>query len=216
MNMKGSHTLLACYQNCNHQAFRRYVAKDVPYVETPQMAWGNDVHDQMDKRLSSGKPLTGEVAKYEGFAAALAPMMPLTEVRLGVRANWEPCGFYDADCYFCCKIDVLIVRDGTAAIFDWKTGKRREDPTELRQQGSLVLAHNPGLRRIVGRYVWLQDNALGVEHDLLSFVRQTDAEIVSMMAHLRASAGVNHWPKRQGPLCAYCNVPDCEFLRKPN
>ncbi len=40
-----SYTFLHTYKNvCPHQAYRRYILKDQPYVETAAMKWGNEVH----------------------------------------------------------------------------------------------------------------------------------------------------------------------------
>jgi len=214
-----SYTFLSTYQNCPDQAFHRYIAKDVPYVETAAMAWGNRVHDAMDKRISAGRPLDGDVAKFEPFAKAFDGKKVETEKRMGLREDGSPCGFYDTDCYGHMKLDVIYEPgDATIRLFDWKTGKVREDPFELRLQALFVQARNPEVRAIRGWYVWLgqgEAGRLGAPHDL-SDIERTWAEVDSIMHTIKSNAAINHWPKREGPLCRYCPVKSCEYNKGTN
>jgi hypothetical protein len=208
-----SYTFLSCYQICPSQCFHRYVAKDVPFVETPAMRWGNEVHNGMDKRISAGVPLQGDVAKYERWAAPFTGLPVETELRMGVRENGTVCGFYDDDCWGHMKLDLVVTPgDGTARLFDWKTGKVREDPFELRLQALFVQARNPELRAIHGWYVWLgagPHGKLGQQHDL-SDVERTWAEVVSMTHAIQNYAAINHWPEKPSPLCGWCPVKQCQ------
>lgn len=213
-----SYTFLSTYQNCPHQAFHRYIAKDVLYVETAATKWGNDVHSAMDKRIAAGVPLSGDTAKFEPLAAAFVGKPVETELRMGVRENSTVCGFYDKDCFGHMKLDLIYTPgDMTIRLFDWKTGSVREDPFELRLQALFVQARTPDVRVIRGWYVWLGQGPagkLGAPHDL-SDVERTWAEVNSMMHTIRANAAINHWPKKEGPLCKWCSVKSCEFNRAP-
>ena len=48
---------------------RRYIVKDQPYVESPEMKWGNDVHSAFEYRVGSRKPLPDNMMQWEQFAA---------------------------------------------------------------------------------------------------------------------------------------------------
>ena len=63
-----TYTMLSTYKNCGHQMFRRYVKKDLPYVETPEMKWGKDVHSAFEHRVASGRPLPHTMHQWEEFA----------------------------------------------------------------------------------------------------------------------------------------------------
>lgn len=207
-----SYSFLNEYSICPYRCFRQQVARDVPWVDTAAKSWGNKVHKGMDERISAGKPLTGDMAKFEPWAAQFDGKKVETELRLGVRQDGTTCGFYDP-CYGHMRIDLAFEPgDGTARLFDWKTGKVREDDFELRLQALLVQARNPALRSIHAWYVWLGDGPagkLGARHDV-SDIERTWAEVDSMMHTIRMNAAINHWPKREGPLCGYCDVKNCE------
>lgn len=216
--MQLNYSIINCYQNCPWQAFNRYVAKTTKYVEGKAQAYGNLVHNAFEKRLASGTKLPAELEKYEPTMKAILPSKPQTEVRLGMREDGSPCGYYDADRWINCRIDVWIQVPGYGLIIDWKTGKRREDNLELRINALLAYARTPELRSIRGRYFWTGEGPAGIlgeEHDL-SDVQRTFAELDSIASHINETQKMNHWPKREGPLCRWCDVFSCEHNKNPD
>jgi PD-(D/E)XK nuclease superfamily len=210
--IRGNYSLLNDYQNCPHKAFRRYIAKDVKYIEGPQQAVGNRFHKAMDHRLRSGSLLPQEFERFEYIAAQLEPYKPETELSLGMNDKAEATAYNDPYCWFNGRIDVNIEANNTALLFDWKTGRRREEPFELRIGALLLYIRNPDIRAASGHYFWVNEGpngTLGVNHDLSDFQR-TWAEVDAIMGHIERNYKLNNWPKNQNPLCGYCNVLDCQ------
>ena len=77
-----TYTMLSTYKNCGHQMFRRYVKKDIPYKETPEMKWGKDVHTAFEHRVGSGKPLPTAMQQWEQFAAPYDGRIAITDGNL--------------------------------------------------------------------------------------------------------------------------------------
>ena len=213
---KWSYSFLNDYQICRKRAFHKYVAKDVKHEDTAALRWGNTVHAALDKAIAKSEPLAGETAKFASWASAFAGQPVETEVKLAVREDGSPCDFFDDDCYGRGKADVVVTPgDSTLRLFDWKTGKVREDNFELRCQAVLAQARNPDVRQIWGWYVWLGEGPagkLGAKHDLTD-IETTWAEIDSRMHDVKFSVNSGSWPARQGPMCGFCPVKQCEFNR---
>lgn len=212
MTLVGSYTLLSTFERCKRQAQHRYVLKDTPFTPTEASTWGNRVHEAMENALKRGDlKLPQDMLAYERHLPPLKGSK--AELKLGVRENWSPCGFFDSDVFFRTKIDVVMQAGATAAIVDWKTGKRREDADELEINAALLKAHHPELEKITGWYVWLKDDALGKEHDL-SGAAGKQAEISRRMSVVRQSEQMNYWPPTENALCGWCDVRGCEFRRE--
>ena len=103
-----SFSFLNKFLQCPHEAWHRYVLKDVPYVETEARRKGNEAHTALERRLK-GVPLPKELSRYEFFAQPLGRYEGIEpEMKLGVTAKGEPCSFFASDVWGRGKIDVLI------------------------------------------------------------------------------------------------------------
>lgn len=216
-----SHTFLNDWDNCPHKAFRKYIKKDLPkFEQTEAMKWGNEVHSAFEVRIKHGTTWPKGMEKYEAIAAPLVAAGALAEKMLGITVDGRLCDFFAKDVWLRGKIDATVLASartpvgeligGKAAIFDWKTGKRREEKAELLTHAVLLKAWQPTVQKITAHYVWLQDNEVGRAHDV-SDTEAKLADIRSTMNTVNNCIEVEDFPKRRNPLCGYCPVTDCEF-----
>lgn len=205
-----SYTLLNTYRNiCPHQMKRRYIDKAFPYVETPQMAWGNKVHLAMEHRVGGGKPLPADMRQWEKFAAPFYAVKAKAEMKLGITKERKPTDFFAKDVWLRGKADVVIVNGNAALLFDYKTtSKPREDPFELETQALLLNAKYPNLTSITACYIWLAEQRIGQKHDV-SHTSDTFTYIQRIAADLEEDMRNGEFEQRQGPLCPWCVCDDC-------
>jgi hypothetical protein len=202
--------MLQAFDNCPFKGYRMYIKKDLPKEPpTKEMAWGTTVHKAFSKRLAQGSALPKEMEQYEHLVAPLVVHKPLAEVPLAIRADGSPCGFFDDDVFCRGYGDVAIIKGTTGALFDWKTGKKREDKAELRLHALMLQARYSDLTRITGYYVWLQENKLGALHNL-SETHETWANLNEQMDEIKFMMEQDNFPKTPNPLCGWCAVLDCE------
>jgi RecB family exonuclease len=214
----GSYTLLNTFKNvCEHQAFRRYIKRDIQFVPTEASEWGNVVHKAFEERVGKGKVLPDNMRQWEHYAQPFDQYEVKTELQLGINKEGRAVGFWDGSTWFRGKIDVVVMLNDKAMITDWKTGSSRfEDPFELQTNALLLKAKFPTLRTVVGRYVYLKENKVGAMHDLSAF-QATWQEICRLMAAIEHQRTTDAWPKKKSGLCGWCNVEDCEnyFVARP-
>jgi hypothetical protein len=218
-----SHTFLRDWNNCPHKAYRRYIKKDLPkFVHTKETKWGDDVHVAFEVRIKHGTAFPQGMEKFEAIAAPLVAVGAKAEKMLGITVDGKLCDFFAPDVWLRGKIDAtilgaIVMSDDAvrtaAAIFDWKSGKRREERAELETHAVLLKAWQPTVQKITAHYVWLQDNEVGRAHDV-SNTEAKLADIRSTMNTVRNCMEVENFPKRPNPLCGWCDVMDCEFNRK--
>jgi hypothetical protein len=204
-----SFTMLNTADTCLHRCYRQYVKKDIPYVETPEMKWGNDVHTAFEHRLG-GKPLPMNMSHWEPLASAYADRGARPEKKTGITKQGKPTGFFDKDVWLRCKIDATMLKGNSVFLADWKTGgSRYEDPFELEIQALTLKAAIPQIDRIHGHYVYLKENRVGNAYDLSDF-NSTWAKINNKIERIEDAQVANEWPKTKNPLCGWCSVKDCE------
>jgi PD-(D/E)XK nuclease superfamily len=200
-----SYTLLNTWAICPHQAARRYIIKDLPFEETLAMVEGKVAHEAIAKFIAGGP----EPEKYADLVRPLAGKCK-PERKLAIEGDsLKPVSWYDKEAWLRGVIDAYVIKDTTAVIFDWKTGKEREDPFELEVFGFLLRAHHPELRKIIGHYVWLRDNKVGEAHDVSDYAR-TWAKVMNFYTEIEKG----DYKKTPGPLCKWCPVLDCAHNKR--
>jgi hypothetical protein len=221
-----SHSFLNDWDNCPHKAFRKYIKKDLPkFVQTDAMKWGNEVHTAFEVRIKHGTQWPAGMERFEWIAAPLVAGGAHAEKMLGITEQGAHCDFFAPNVWLRGKIDAIAYpqhrphpQPDKAAIFDWKTGKRREERAELETHAVLLKAWQPTVQKITAHYVWLQDNEVGKAHDV-SDTEKKLAEIRSVMNTVKNCMEVEDFPKRPNPLCGgnwgSCPVEDCEFRKGP-
>lgn len=217
-----TYTILNAYRNvCPHQMFRRYIARDQQYVETPEMKWGNQVHSAFEFRIGAGKPLPDGMQQWEKFAAPFDPGVrprPNTdsvkvEQKLAITKDAQPCDYWAKDVWLRGKLDLTVIEGERAYMGDWKTGKSSyEDPFELEVGAVLLKLNKKRLTKVVGNYVWLKEDRVGQRYDLSDF-RKTWTEITRIAGLIEADKVSGEFEKRKSGLCGWCSVEDCENWR---
>ena len=205
--------------NCPYKSYRRYVVRDLPREEkTAAQTYGIDVHKALELRINEGKPLVEPFDKFEPLAGRISAcnrgdVEVRAERKFALSRNEGPLkDYWDKSALLRVVVDVSIIAYGQhrAHIFDWKTGKVREDPFELEIQAWALRTWYPGLEVIKANYIWLKENKLGLEHDV-SDTERTAASVRAQLAEIDRRGDV--WPKRENALCGWCDVLDCEFNR---
>jgi len=131
-----SFTMLNTADTCLHRCYRQYVKRDIPYVPTPEMEFGNEVHTAMEHRVG-GKPLPEKMRHWEPIAATFARPGARSEMEDGRYPRRKPAEFFGKDVFLRGKIDVTLIEGTSAFLPDWKTGgSRYEDPFELENPGA--------------------------------------------------------------------------------
>jgi hypothetical protein len=208
-----SYTVLAAYKNCGHAMFRRYIARDVPFVASEASDWGNTVHSAFERRVGSHVPLPENMQKWEPLLTGLDERGAVVEQKLGFSRDANPCGFFDNDVWVRVKIDLYLMQGAKAYLLDWKTGNSKyEDPFELEIQALALKLKFPELVEVKGRYVWLKEDRPGQAFDLSRF-QATWAEIERLDKMIREDQ-VKGFSKHKSGLCGWCDVRDCEHNTK--
>lgn len=208
-----SYTLLKTADTCLYKCFRQYIKRDLPFDKTPEIDWGNKVHEAMEYRLG-GKPLPEDMRQWEPIVSAYAAKKAKPEKKTGITKDCKPTGFFDKDVWLRCKIDATMLMGSVVFISDFKTGNSKyEDPFELEIQALTLKAAIPQIEKIAGHYAWLKENRIGVTHDLSDF-NATWAKINNKVEMIEDCQASGEWPKTKGPLCGWCAVLDCEHNPK--
>ena len=126
----------------------------LPEPKGPALLRGSDIHDKADRYLKGTiARLPVELAKFKTLFAQLRAIVKKTpqSIRLeetwAFKADWTPTRWDDWNgCHVRIKTDVTRIDGSVVTVYDWKSGKFREDgkaeydeQLELYALGALVL-----------------------------------------------------------------------------
>lgn len=157
-----SYSRLSTFESCERKFEYLYVLKSVQDMGSTATEYGTRVHTELElrgKALAAGDPAPeeGEAKKWYGLVDRIAaqPGDKLFEHQMAIRRDKTPCGWFDGDVWLRSIADVLVVNGKKAWCFDWKTGKQKENPTQMQLFAAMVFLHFPDVEEVVTSFVWL-------------------------------------------------------------
>ncbi|NJN35839.1 MAG: PD-(D/E)XK nuclease family protein, partial [Nitrospiraceae bacterium] len=151
-----SYSALTRFESCPKQYWHLNVEKDFKDVGSEFSAEGTLIHDALHKRVIKGQPLPIEMRHFETMAKRFAetPGEKKGEMKLALNRKMEPVDYFAHDVYLRVIIDLLVVRNDWALLVDWKTGKVKDDFTQMGLCAAVLSRWMPELKKIQTAY-WL-------------------------------------------------------------
>jgi len=215
-----SHSALGLYDTCPRKYYEAKITKAwVEEFKGHAADWGLAVHKAFERRITYGTPFASNMSQWEPLAqrlnAAARKGMTRCEQQLAININHEPVDWFAKDVWCRTIIDLSIINvlNRKAMIWDYKTGKRKDDDTQLALMAGVVFDYYPEVDTVIAGYIWLKD---GVQVDKLTFTRASKANLwaqfLPRVERLEQSITSGQWPEKQSGLChGWCPVQDCQF-----
>lgn len=211
-----SYSSLTKFENCPRQWYllNTKQAQDTMSAEANE---GVKAHKAFENAVSGKEPLPYKYVHFQPMVDRLkaAPGEKIPEQKWAVTNTYQPTGYWDKDAWARGVIDLTILpgRD-RAVLFDYKTGKVKDDYSQLQLFAGYAFAKYPYVQKVDTAYLWVNKNKLTREEfsrDGVPMIWQGFATRVHRMEHALAS---DNFPPRPSGLCQkYCPVGKalCEF-----
>jgi hypothetical protein len=206
---------------------RRYHEVDVLKLydmDTTELDKGNRLHKAMADRVMKGTPLPIDIAYMERWAKILTvvidPQQTIQcELKLAFSRNHQGVAYYDKRVWMRVVIDYLNMVPDTDGYFvhvvDYKTGKPKDDDTQLMINAAAVFANYPLVSKIRTTFIWTEYN--DTRHMIVDRedIRELWPDITIRADALEVAHLTDTWPPKKCGLCRdYCPVRECEFNGK--
>lgn len=215
--IRGTHSSYQTFDTCPRMYQAKYVTKEVKFVQGPEAIWGDEVHLAAELYVKQSKPMPSNMRHYAPIVHAVAsrPGEVTAERKFAVNVLRQSVEYYSSDVWLRGKIDLTILRGATAEVFDWKTGKVKPDPAQLKLYGLATLASNPGVEQVKAGYVWLKDRfitppvVVSRQDADKEWKRWDEKRQIIARAH-----EVEYFPPKPSGLCnGWCDVTTCKFWK---
>lgn len=217
-----SHSVLNSFETCEWRHFLTKVSKEVKETQSAEMAWGNQVHQALEHRVKSGKPLPGNMVQYEPMAATLYAkawepgVQVQVEGKMAINASFRPVTYFAKDVWCRAIADLTLIKGSRALVIDYKTGKPKLDRSQLTLTAAFTFHHYPDVETVSNTFLWLNNADAPPTKEV--FTRDQIGEIwsdfIPRVQRLEQAIREDKWMKKPSGLCnKWCPVPHsrCEF-----
>lgn len=219
MSVVWSFSSLKTFQQCPKKYYHTKVAKDVVEPPTQATLYGSSAHTAAEEYIRDGKPLPEKFSYMQATLDVLKeiPGEKLCEVKLGLTKELEPCEFSAPNVWWHGIADLVVINreTGTAYSVDYKTSKsaRYADVKQLDLVACGLFAKFPEIQRVKSALIFVVSKEfVRAEHhaDMIQKYIEAPAQDV---ARIEAALENGVWNPKEGPLCKFCSVRQCEYNR---
>jgi hypothetical protein len=214
-----SYSSLDLFKQCPHKYYKLRIVKDIVEPPTEAIIYGKEVHKAAEDYVRDGTPIP---EKYSFIAPVLdrlinIPGTKLCEEKLGLRYDLTPCGFFDKDVWWRGVADLIILKEDTAYVLDYKTGKTAKyaNTDQLEILSLAVFKHYPQVKRIKAGLLFV------VANDFIqaSYTQEEEGMYwtrwIEDTKQLEGAIKNNVWIKKPNFTCRkFCPITDCEHNGK--
>ena len=211
-----SHSRLKTFELCPAQYEGKYIQR-IKEEEGEAARWGTRVHEDLEKAIKDNTPLPEATKPFAwvlelGKSAAALGATVHTEYKMGLTEQLQPCGMMDRNVWLRGIADLVLLGSSIASVWDYKTGKQRNDNTQLQIMAGMVFAHND-VERVEARYLWLQEKKQsGVSYNKSELPKLWENLLFRVRRMERAHETGTFQPQPSWA-CKYCPVTACMFNR---
>jgi len=154
-----SHSRLSTFENCPLQFEYLYVRKSIQDLGNEHTRYGNRVHESLELygKEKDDKHITQETRQFRHLVDRVLMQGgdKYFEHQMAIDGNKVPCDWFSSDVWVRSIADVLVVNGNKAVCLDWKTGKPKDNPTQLQLFTCMVLLHFPEVEEVSTSFIWL-------------------------------------------------------------
>jgi hypothetical protein len=154
-----SYSSITLFHQCPKKYHHLRVVKDYVEPKTEQLLYGEELHKAAELYIKDGTPIPEQFLYIKSQLDTLNAIdgQKLCEYKMGLTASGKPCGFLDKDVWWRGIADLVIIKDKTAYIIDYKTGRNAKyaDTKQLDFLAMATFAHFPEVERVKGALMFV-------------------------------------------------------------
>jgi predicted RecB family nuclease len=130
------------------------------------------------------------------------------EYQMAIDKGRNPTGWYDADAYFRSIADVLVVDGATAYCLDYKTGKVKDNPTQLQLFAAMVFAHFPEVQEVKTSFIWLKFDKVDNTTYKRDYLEALWNGLQPRLDMVKEVVDLGYFKTKPSGLCPWCPAQD--------
>jgi hypothetical protein len=212
-----SFSRLSTFEQCEAKFEYLYVLKSVKDSDNEFTIYGTRVHDQLEK-YGKGEitELSEETEVWRGLLDRILAQAGEKhfEYQMALTRDKTPTDWFAKDVWLRGIADVLVINGDKAYCLDWKTGKVKDNPTQLQLFAAMVFATFPEVQSVTTSFIWLHHNETTNAKFERSKVGHIWNAIEPRLVRVQDAVEIGVFKTKPSALCRWCPArPVCGDAR---
>jgi hypothetical protein len=181
--------------------------------------WGSRVHKAIELRLRDGLTLPEEFAVYEPYCRSVEKMPGLLKVehQVAFDRNMRLVSWFAPTAWGRSVFDIFVDGDEKVTLIDWKTGKVKDNPMQLKLFAAVASLLCPDAEEYVTKFVWLKYQQTSGAVYQRAEIPAIWGEFMQKVSQMEKAWEYENFPCNPSGLCRksrdgrgpFCPVRDC-------
>jgi hypothetical protein len=220
-----SFSRLSTFEQCEAKFDYLYVSKKVKDTGGEATQYGERVHAVLEA-IGQGRevgtdPESQDTRERWGVLVDKILAQPgekYFEYQMAVNRELQPVDWFAGDVWLRSIADVLIVNGETAYCCDYKTGKVKDNPSQLQLFAAMVMWHFPQVQKVKTSFIWLAHNDTTNATYERRFLSALWGALEPRFVKVQDTVDVDVFTPKPSALCGWCPAqeicPDARPRRK--
>lgn len=208
-----SFSRLTSFEECPKKFHEISVSKRVKDPGNQYSEYGDFVHKAFAKYMRDGKALPLTLRQYEKLLRPIraAPGEKVIEQQIALNQNYEQVEWYAKDTFVRVISDLTQLNGSKGILWDWKTGKPKDDFLQLKLSGAVTFLLAEELEEVTLAYLWLKTKSVAAIKMKRDECTGVWSEILPRVQRYQVAHEQLDFPARPGYYCKYCPVKSCPY-----
>lgn len=212
-----SFSRLSTFEQCPAQFDYLYVSKRVQGTSNEASEYGDRVHKVLEAKgrgtLDTGTLSLEGQQTLDRWGSVVDKIMArpgekMFEHQMAVNRQLQPVDWFAKDVWIRSIADVLVVDGDTAYCLDYKTGKVKDNPTQLQLFAAMVMWHFPQVNTVKTSFIWLKfDQVTNAKYER-RFLGALWSALEPRFDKVQEIIDLGVFKTKPSPLCPWCAAKD--------
>jgi hypothetical protein len=212
-NAAWSYSRIESSETCARKFWHLSVAKDIKEEESSYQIEGKETHVAFAKLVKSGIALPLHLRHHGPVLTKIAgmPGEKVVEQQIALNANWQPTDWFAKDAWLRVISDLTQLNGPSALVWDWKTGRPKDDFTQLRLNAAVTMHLAPEIEQVRMNYYWTKTRQITSDKMVRADLPEFWGSMLKRVQTYQSRFDRNDFPPNPNPFCKGCPVRNCQY-----
>ncbi len=211
-----SFSRLDASETCPRKFWHLSVQKDLKEPESSYQIDGKNTHLAFASYLRAGTNLPLHLRHHEPVLKQIAalPGEKVIEQQIALDSNWQVVDWFAKNAWVRVISDLTQLNEAAAVVWDWKTGKQKDDFTQLKLNAAITMHLAPEVESVKLCYYWTKTRSITTDTLSRDQLPEFWGGMLKRVQRYQERFDKQDFPPNPNPFCKGCIVKTCQYYKE--